>query len=574
MLRIALLLSVTSFVFAAEQYPYGPDSQPHENVPRGSVQHYKFTSPKIFPGTMRDVWVYIPAQYVGDKPAAVMVYQDGSMYVKETGEWRATVVMDNLIAQKSMPITVGIFLQPGSIPPGQQAEGGSAAPPRAKPQPRNNRSYEYDSPTDRYARFLLQEILPDVQTRFNLNLTTDPNLRGLCGASSGGICAFNVAFQRPDAFRRVVSAVGSFTSLHGGGNNLAYLVRKFEPRPLRVFLEEGDGDLDNFAGNWPLANKEMDAALTFAGVEHKLVIRNGAHNSKHGGPLLPEMLKYVWTDYHKPIATSASHNPVLQQILIPGEEWKPVFIAKDTKLDNLLTDAAGNVVFTDEKWTLTRLLQAATQPGSLKDVKLEFARGLAFDHADHLFATQSGQVIEYSDGKPKTIAEDIAGSSLCFDAKGGLYVLEPGDHRITYLTPEKREKKSLDIPDVKDPVGIALTPDGGQLAIGDAASNHLWAFRVAPDGSLDAAEPFYSAHVPADDPVIRVRGLCFNRPGQLFAATNIGVQVFGSAGGVQCVLDGPPNVPLNGLALGGPNFDTLYACCGNQIFSRKINLKH
>jgi enterochelin esterase family protein len=278
---IALLHHVNS-CFAADDYKLGPDSMPQEGVPRGTVTKARWES-KLFPGTVRDYWVYVPAQYDAPKPACVMVFQDGGGYVNTNGQSRVPVVFDNLIHKKEMPVTIGIFLNPGEVPP---AEPGQKA--------RSNRSFEYDSLGDQYARFLLEEILPEVGKSFNL--TKDPEGRAICGISSGGICAWTVAWERPEAFRKVLSHVGSFTNIRGGHVYPA-LIRKTEKKPIRIYLQDGSGDLDNLHGNWPLANQEMAAALKFAKYDFHFEFGDGAHNGKHGGAILPESLRWMWRDY-------------------------------------------------------------------------------------------------------------------------------------------------------------------------------------------------------------------------------------------------------------------------------------
>jgi enterochelin esterase family protein len=261
-------------------FPYGPDSQRQADAPRGEVLHFQHSS-TIFTGTRRDYWVYVPQQYDPATPAAVMIFQDGHAYLKEDGDFRAPIVFDNLIHTGTMPVTIGIFINPGHV-----GEELPAVAFRA-----SNRSFEYDSLSDQYARFLLDEILPEVGARWNL--TTDPDQRAICGLSSGGICAFTVAWERPDAFRKVMSHIGSFTDIRGG-HVYPSLIRKSAPRPIRVFLQDGEADLDNQYGNWWLANLQMVAALRYRGYDHQFVGGDGAHDGKHAGPILPDSLRWLW----------------------------------------------------------------------------------------------------------------------------------------------------------------------------------------------------------------------------------------------------------------------------------------
>jgi enterochelin esterase-like enzyme len=282
-----LVLWATAVWAGDEDYRLGPESQPQEGVPRGQVIERVHAESRVFPGTIRRYWVYVPAQYDPSTPAAVMVFQDGHAYVDPKGQFRATIVMDNLIHSGAMPVTIGIFVDPGHKK--------SQLPDRPGWNPRpENRSVEYDTLSGDYARFLLEEILPTVGRDYVL--TENPELRGICGISSGGICAFTVAWERPDAFRKVLSHVGSFTNIRGGHVYPA-LIRKTERKPLRVFLQDGSGDLDNAHGNWPLANQEMAAALRFAGYDYQFVYGTGGHNGIHGGAILPESLRWLWRDW-------------------------------------------------------------------------------------------------------------------------------------------------------------------------------------------------------------------------------------------------------------------------------------
>jgi enterochelin esterase family protein len=285
LLLLAAVLAHTTLSAAPEddQYQLGPDSLPKPDVPQGKVTPMPaFTTSKIFPGTTRDWWLYVPAQYDAAKPASVMIFCDGGGFVKADGNFRVPTVFDNLIAAGDMPVTIGIFINPGVFP---------AADPKAKP--RSNRSFEYDSLGDAYARFLIEEILPLVKKDYNLS--DKPEDRALCGNSSGGICAFTAAWERPDAFRKVVSHIGSFTNIRGGYVYPA-LIRKTDKKPLKVFLEDGENDLDNQFGNWPLANQDMAAALKFAGYDYKFVMGKGTHNTKHGGSIFPATLRWLWAN--------------------------------------------------------------------------------------------------------------------------------------------------------------------------------------------------------------------------------------------------------------------------------------
>jgi enterochelin esterase family protein len=267
---------------AADDYKHGPDSFPQPGVPKGKVTGPIRWKSKVFDGTVRDYWVYVPAQYKESEPACVMVFQDGGSYVNEKGAFRVPVVFDNLIHRKEMPVTVGIFVNPGVIP---------GPSPKSKGQ--SKRSYEYDTLSNQYVTFLEKEILPEVGK--TVKLRQDVEGRAIGGSSSGGICAFTAAWERPDLFSKVLSHVGSFTNIRGG-DVYPGLIRKAEKKPIRVFLQDGSGDLDNAHGSWPLANQQMAAALKFAGYDYRFVFGDGAHNGKHGGAILPDSLRWLWRE--------------------------------------------------------------------------------------------------------------------------------------------------------------------------------------------------------------------------------------------------------------------------------------
>lgn len=264
-----------------EVYEDQPELREKPGVPRGKLlSPGKFES-KVFEGTSRDWWIYVPAQFKEGEPAAVMVFQDGGGYKDFV-----PTVFDHLIADGSMPVTVGVFIQPGAFAGG-----------------RSNRSFEYDTLSDQYARFLLEEILPATEKEAHVTLRKDAAGRAIAGISSGGICAWTVAWERPKEFSKVLSWVGSFTNIASGksgregGHNYEAMIRKTPKKPIRVFLQDGANDLDNANGNWPLANQQMAKALEFSRYDYKFVYGNGFHSNRHGRAILPESLRWLWRDW-------------------------------------------------------------------------------------------------------------------------------------------------------------------------------------------------------------------------------------------------------------------------------------
>jgi enterochelin esterase family protein len=294
MMTLMLALVVASVLAAPpapspdDQYKrLTPDSEEQPGVPKGKLETFTWAQSHVFPGTTRQVTVYVPAQYDAAKPAAVFVCQDGVLY-------RAPTVFDNLITRHEMPVTIGIFIQPGDTPlkPGEKPR----KRPDGRPAPRANRSVEYDTLSDAYARFLLEEILPAVGKRYNL--TQNPEGRCIAGSSSGGICAFTVCWQRPDAFRKCFTTVGSFTNIRGG-HVYPELVRNAPPKPIRIFQQDGSNDLVNRYGSWSEANQAMAKALDERGYDHKFVFGEGRHSGLHGTQLFPDVMRWMWRDYPK-----------------------------------------------------------------------------------------------------------------------------------------------------------------------------------------------------------------------------------------------------------------------------------
>jgi hypothetical protein len=297
----------TSPARKAGEYALTADSLPQPGVPRGRLEGPFLFQSQVIENTVRRYWIYVPAQYNGDQPANVLVFQDGQRATNPEGALRVPQVLENLIHKREIPVTIGIFVTPG--------QRGSSYPDNLGTGNPDNRAQEYDAMNDRYARFIINELLPEVGKRFNLS--ADPERRAIGGTSSGAIAAFTVAWQRPDAFRNVISMIGSYTSIgyrpatatapmQPGGDLYPTLIRKNAIKPLRIFLQDGSADLDNEHGNWFLANQQMLSALNYANatadrrgaegtryaVQH--VWGDGAHSDVHGGSILPDILRWIW----------------------------------------------------------------------------------------------------------------------------------------------------------------------------------------------------------------------------------------------------------------------------------------
>lgn len=284
MLLILLVVSITVFAQqpqTEEPYKPGPDAQRQEGVPKGTVTTVLWES-KVYPNTKRNYYVYVPAQYDARKPAALMIFQDGHAYLNEEGDFRTTIVYDNLIHRKELPVTICLFVDPGYF---------SNAPVPENFFRSGNRSFEYDDLSDQYATFLMTELIPEVKKKYNIS--DDPKMHGIGGLSSGAICAFTAAWTHPEYFQKVLSHIGSYTDIRGGDKYPA-MIRKSGKKDIRIFLQDGNQDLNNIYGDWWLANLQMESAFKYKGYDYKFVSGNGGHNGKHAGSVLPEALKWLW----------------------------------------------------------------------------------------------------------------------------------------------------------------------------------------------------------------------------------------------------------------------------------------
>jgi gluconolactonase len=553
----AILL--TPHALPAEEYTLGPDSQRHDGVPKGTVTKHTWTS-KIFPGTVRDYWIYVPTQYRPGRPAPFMVFQDGVGFVTDTGSWRAPIVFDNLIHKREMPPTIGIFINPGVLP---------ALSPDS--QARFNRSFEYDALGDRYARFLIEEILPEVGKEYTLS--NNPNDGAIAGSSSGGIAAFTVAWERPDSFHRVLSFVGSYTNLRGG-QLYSSLIRKTEPKPLRVFLQDGKNDQNIYAGNWFIGNQDMASALTYAGYDTTFVVGTEGHNAKHGSAILPDALRWLWRDYPKPIAkaTGSGDRQFITMILDPAKDWE-VASRGHKFTEGPAVDKQGNVFFSDIP---NNRIHKISTDGAVSVFKEDTggANGLMFGPDGRLYACQNGRkrIVAYAaDGTESVLAEGMGSNDLAVSSRGEIYFSDPGGKKVWFID-RNGAKREVVSKGIEFPNGVRLSPDHALLDVADYASRWIWSFQVQADGSLANGVPFHRLEVE-DEASARPDGMTLDSEGHLYVATSLGVQICDQAGRVVAIINKPQPGPLSNVVFGGPDLQTLYVTSGDKVFRRGVRRK-
>lgn len=540
---------LTAFVAACTLLPAAAQTAA---VPKGVVTKYTFDQSRVFPGTTRDYWVYVPAQYDGAKPACVHVNQDNVQFGLPD-------VMDKLIAAGEMPVTVGVFVQPGRV----KALATNALD-------RFNRSFEYDGMGDGYARFLLDELLPHVAKTHNLNLSTNGNDRSIGGSSSGAICAFTAAWERPDAFTRVLSAIGTYVGLRGG-HEYPTLIRKTEPKPLRVFLQDGSSDLNIYGGDWWMANQAMERALVFAGYEVNHVWGEDGHNGKQMTAVAADAMRWLWKDWPAPVKRGEGSQQ-MKDLLIPGEDWQLVGEGYGFT-EGPAANAQGEVFFNDIPNSRTYRIGADGKVASFLDDSKK-ANGQYFTTDGRLIAVASGakQLLAYAaDGKTSVLADGLAGNDLVVRADGGIYVTLPNEAKPAVAFIAADGTRRIVDEGLKFPNGVTLSPDQSLLYVAEMRTHWIWSFQVQPDGSLAHKQRYYHLHVPdtADD--AGADGIRVDRDGRLYVATRMGIQVCDQAGRVNCILP-TPNGRVANLCFGGPAFDTLYATCGDKVYKRKLRV--
>jgi gluconolactonase len=535
--------------------PPGPDSQVQPGTPTGEVIKGEFDQSKVYPGTWREYWVYVPQQLDRSKPAPVMVFQDGIQY-------NAPVVFDNLIHKKAIPPIVGVFVMHGRV-----------KAPSTDALDRMNRSFEYDAVSDEYARFLVDEMLPFIAKTHGVALSTDPNDRAIAGNSSGAIAAFVAAWQRPDAFRRVFSGIGTYVGLRGG-NTLPVLIRKTEPQPIRVFLQDGQNDLNNYTGSWFIANQDMLSALEYSGYDVRHEWGDGEHNSRHATAIFPDALRWLWRDWPSPIKANPegkSRQDVFQT-LVAGQDWQLVSEGH-RHTDGPAVNDKGELFFSDPANNRIHKVALDGKVSVFAD-NTSGANGMMFGPDGRLYAgaTRSRQIVAYdASGKSQLVAEDVAVNDLAVNVKGDLYFTDSAGKKVWFV-PKGGKPRIVD-EGIEFPNGVLFSPDQTLLYISDYAGQLSWAFQIQPDGSLAHKQRYFYVHMP--DAAIRsgADGMTTDTNGSVYVATSLGVQVFDQIGKCHAIIPAPLRASLSSVKFGGPNLDEMYITNGDKVFKRKTKVK-
>ncbi len=524
------------------------------DVLSGVTKQCALTTSAIFPGTVRDVTVFIPAQYDGSKPACVYVKTDG--YNPKEKE-----LLETLIATREMPVTIGVFVRPGELPAPMKGTLG-----------RRNRCFEYDGVSDNNVRFLVDELLPFVAKEFDLKLSTDGNDRCISGGSSGGIAAFTAAWQRPDAFSRVYAASGSFVAFRGG-HEYPTLVRKFEARPIRAYLTTGMRDMENCAGDWFLLDQEMDKALKFSGYDYVFRTIDGGHVAGYMD-YFQEAMAYLWKGWPERVK-AGGNAPRARDVLLPDESWQ--LLAEGYKrVGSAACNAAGEVFFAD--------------PGDNKIHRIDLdgkvtpfvadagrANGLTVGADGRLYtvSSQTGKIMSYdATGTASVVLDGLRGHSILATPNGGLYVTCNSDAAeesgsVWHVT--DRNKTLVDS-GLKHATGLAYRPDQWLLSVADGHSRWAYSYQMHPEGALSNKERFFWLHVADWQDDAGAESICYAQEGQMFVGTHAGIQVCADDGPTQVILPLPDRSSVAGVCLGGRDLNTLFALSGGKVWIRKVKV--
>ena len=582
----------------ALDYSLGPDSQPQPGVPAGTVTRHVLAPGHFFLGTPHDYQVYVPAQYDASRPIAYMIFLDGSGYAGNGV--RVPVVLDNLIARHDVPPMMAIFVDPGIMP---------ALSDQA--QHRYERIFEYDSLTPRFSNFLIDELVPEVAGKYNLS--KDPNDHGIAGISTGGVGAFVAAWNRPDQFRRVITWVGSFGNFRGA-DRLPGLIRRTEPRPIRVFMQTGRQDLVNYAGSWYLENPRMAAALEFAGNDVKIDVGEDGHSNRHGASVLPDTLRWLWRDYPQPIVAGeppAGAGRGLFAQLVPRREVVPPPPPVNPPPPAATAPAAGrgggprgsvySLIFRDRLWQqVGDTYASAASPAVDKDGHVFFAdpasnriyqsdpahgvsvfkehtqgaRALRVGADGRLYATQlSGRrLVSYGPaGDEQVVARNIDANDIALTRSGAIYFVDTARKTVGCIDAKGTRRVVYSGGDIMKPTALTLSPDQAMLLVADGMDRYQWSFQIAADGSLVNGEPFQRLEMPEEGLFSGVGGLTVDTLGYMWATSAIGIQVCEQPGRCTNILNKPEfnATPITDIAFGGPGRAWLYVTQGGRMFRRE-----
>jgi gluconolactonase len=524
-------------------------------IPHGQLKGFTLEPGEIYPGVPHNCQVYVPTRYVAETPSPYMVFLDGIWLFLE--QLHVSAVLDELIAHGDVPPLIGIFVDPGVLPVVSDETQ----------QNRVNRHFEYDAITGRFAGFLVAELIPRVGREYNLS--QDPNEHGVAGISSSAVAAFMAAWERPEHFRRVLGCIGTFVDMLGA-NVLPSWIRKTEPKPLRVFLQETTGDQNSIHGSWPLQNEAMRSALEFARYDHALVVGGGGHDLEHATAILPDALRWLWREYPRPI-TPPTAGPIFDTILYPDQGWQQVGDTY-TCASNPAADKQGNVFFADP--TSSRIYTTVAD-GSVAVFKegAVGAKALKFGPDGRLYAIQPSlrRVVSYgAAGDEDLVAENLDARDLALTAAGAIYVTDPVRKTIVMIDAARQRSTVYRGGEIAAPTALAISPDQAFLDVMDAESKFGWSFQISPDGALINGEPLFRMEWSEEVNLRGVEAIAVDTSGELYTPTAMGIALSTQTGRNREIIRKPEWGTISSVGFGGPQRDWLYVTENGKLFRRHI----
>jgi sugar lactone lactonase YvrE len=427
---------------------------------------------------------------------------------------------------------------------------------------------------DRFATFLIDEMIPFVVEKHAINLSNNPNDRAICGSSSGGIAALNVAWQRPDVFRRVFTTVGTYVGLRGA-HEFSTLIRKTEPKPLRIFLQDGSNDLNIYGGDWWMANQAMLRSLEFSGYEVSHAWGEGFHSGKHGAAIFPDVMRWLWKDHGKiPVATHPENSKNdASKFLIPGEDWEIVSQGHAWAEGLAITDD-GTLYIADVH--ASKLYKVA--PDGERTLFVDDtgnANGIALGPDGKLYGASSGAMqIRTWDLKTmqmEVVTEGTTSNDIVVRHDGTIYYTDPKAGKLWMLDSKTRRRTEAD--SFKDCNGIGLSADQSQLFVAHFPNRFIYSFIIGENGKLQHKQPYFHLEVPVNLLQGHLDGMCTTQDGWLVATSELGVQICDQPGRSHLIMPMPPGSRRPCYArFGGPDGKTLYVANVDKVVKRKTNL--
>lgn len=545
LILFALLTLTNALAQQRDHYrvAFDPATVRNENVTAGEIIKRSFNESNIYPMTSRDYWIYVPAAYDASKPACLFVCLDGIIY-------NAPTVFDNLIASGQMPVTIGVFVNPGVV---RDADGGVI---------RYNRSNEFDRTDGAFARFLIEELLPEVERQTTsdgrpIRLSPDPNDCAIAGSSSGGICAFTAAWSRPDRFARVFSAVGTYVSMRGG-NEYQAVIRKTEPKPLRIFLQDGLYDVWNgIFGDWYEANILVESALNFSGYEVAHTWGRGGHSNVHADRIFPDVMRWLWKGWPLPVQAGRSQNDMLVAILPEEGGWSRI---EGVNVTDKLFTCGERIVFTNG--------------GEVRDVegnsllRLKAGERLIGADAEALYLLNvKNEIVRVANGKRTKIAT-IQNKVEQLIATDNLNRYFTSGNSLIQL--DSNGKMTIVNDGLSCGASLALYPNHRLLICNEPHTRWLLSYVVGENGVPMAGQRFYWLHNTTGDDSQQVGQMCFDENGNLYVATAMGVQVCDQNGRVRAILPLPDSAPTRSLAFVGTKLYVMNE--RGEVFVRELKV--